>query len=318
MTESKIYDYVIIGGGSAGLAAAIYAGRARMDVLLIEGTIPGGEAARTDIIENYPGFPEAVNGPRLMELFKKQAEKFGAKFDTGEISKIEINGEIKILTKTDGSKLKAYAVLIATGTSHLHLNVPGEKEFAGRGVSYCATCDGAFFRDVPIAVIGGGDSALDEGLFLTRFGKKVYIIHRRDELRATKILQERAFADPKVEVVFDTVVEEIYGDKLVKGLRLKNVKTGEKSELAVEGVFIFVGSKPNSEFVKGLVETDERGNIITNLMMETNVKGVYAAGDVRISSYRQVGTAVGDGITAAIAAEKYVSQIRFGKSQPAR
>lgn len=317
MSSAEVNDLVIVGGGAAGLAAGIYAARARMKAVIFEGLLPGGQTALTDDIENYPGFEEGISGPELMMKFRAQAERFGLEFRDGMVTAIEraeLDGKPGFkLTCEYGGDCFAYSVVLATGASHRHLNVPGEREFAGRGVSYCATCDGAFFRDVPIAVVGGGDSALDEGLFLTRFASKLYIIHRRDELRATKILQERAFTNEKVEIVFDSVVRSIEGNQRgVTHLVLENVKTKQTSELPVEGVFVFIGLDPVSDLVKNLVELNETDHVVVDSHCQTSISGLYAVGDLRVGSYRQVGTAVGDGITAAIDAEKYVEALKHG------
>lgn len=309
--ENRIWDTVIVGGGSAGLASAIYTGRARMSTLVLEGLTTGGEAARTDIIENYPGFIEPIHGPELMDRFRAQAEGFGSKIDYAQVVKIENDGAVRVLTLEDGRVLKAYTVILATGTKHKTLDVPGEYEYLNAGVSYCATCDGAFFKDVPIAVVGGGDSAVEEGTFLTRFASKVYIVHRRDSLRAAKIVQERAFANPKIEFVWNAAVTEVVGEnKVVTGLKYHDRVTDTEKTLRVDGVFVFIGMDPNTGFVRGYVETNDLGQIITDERMRTNVPGVYAAGDNRTSSYRQVATAVGDAVTAAIDAEKYLEALK--------
>jgi thioredoxin reductase (NADPH) len=312
--DKEIYDCIIVGGGSAGYAAGIYCARARMKSVLFEGLLPGGEAAKTDIIENYPGFPEPINGPELMLRFRKQAENFGLEFRYNMVEKARSEGDLRIVTLDDQSELKAYSLIIATGATHMHLNVPGEKEYAARGVSYCATCDGPFFKNAPVAVVGGGDSAVEEGTYLTRFASKVFIIHRRNQLRATKIIQERAEANPKVEFILETVVDEVKGNERgVTGLVLKNVKTGAKRDLPLEGVFVFIGMNPNTGFLTGFLKMTENGNIITDEYMRTSLPGVYAAGDNRTNSYRQVATAVGDAVTASIDAEKYVESVKHRK-----
>ena len=303
------HEVIIIGGGPAGYTAGIYSSRARRDVILFEG-MPGGQAATTDLIDNYPGFPEGVSGGDLMEKFKQQAYKFGLKIVDGLVDSIKVEGDEKIVS-VSGNEYSAKVVIVATGADANKLGVPGEEEFRGRGVSYCATCDGAFFRDVPIVVVGGGDSAVKEALYLTNFGSKVYVVHRRDQLRAEKVIQEIAFKNEKLEFVFDSVVEEIVGNKLgVTHVKVKNVKTGEKSDIETEGVFIYVGTTPNTSFLKGVVELDEQGYIITNEKMETSVPGIYAAGDCRGKILYQVSTAVGDGATAAFASEEYIEGIK--------
>ncbi len=307
MGNEKIYDLIIIGGGPAGLTAAIYAARGRLSTLILERGVVGGQAAVTEIIENYPGFPEPIDGPELMERFEKQAKRFGAELEYGYVTDVELDGDVKII-RTDTAEYRSRTVIIATGAQPQKLGVPGEEELAGRGVSYCATCDGAFFRDVEVAVVGGGDSAVEEGLFLTKFASKVHLIHRRDKLRATAIIQERAFANEKMNFIWDTVVEKINGENAVESLTLKNVKTGETWELPVQGVFIYVGLVPQSELFKGKVEITERGYIATDEFMRTSVAGVFAVGDVRRPLGRQVATAVGDGCVAALMVEKYLSE----------
>ncbi|RMG61600.1 MAG: thioredoxin-disulfide reductase [Deltaproteobacteria bacterium] len=307
MSGEKVHDLVIIGGGPAGLTAAIYASRGRLDTVVLERGVIGGQAAATEIIENYPGFPEPIEGPELMERFEAQAKRFGAKIEYGFVTEVDFSGDPKIV-KTDTTEYRARTVIIATGAQPQKLGVPGEEELAGRGVSYCATCDGAFFKDAELAVVGGGDSAVEEGIFLTKFAKKVYIIHRRDKLRATAIIQERAFANDKIDFVWDSVVESINGKDAVESVTLKNVKTGEKKDLPVQGVFIYVGLVPQSQLFKGKVEIDERGYIVTDEFMRTSVPGVFAVGDVRRALGRQVATAVGDGCVAALMVEKYLSE----------
>ncbi len=306
----KVWDCIIVGGGAAGLAAGVYCGRARMSTLLIEGLTTGGEASRTDVIENYPGFNYPIKGPELMEKFREHAEMFGTIIEYAQIEKVYGEGDLHLVRADDGRIFKAYSVILATGTHHKTLDCPGEQEFLNAGVSYCATCDGPFFKDVPIAVIGGGDSAVEEGTYLTRFASKVYIIHRRDKLRATKIAQERAMANPKVEFIWNSTVEAVEGDKTVKQIKLKNSVTGDVTTLPVEGVFVFIGMLPNTWVVDGYVNMTEMKQIITDECMRTSRPGVYAAGDNRVHSYRQVATAVGDAVTAAIDAEKYVEALK--------
>ncbi len=301
------YDIIIIGGGPAGLTAALYSARARLTTLVLERLFIGGQVSTTYIVENYPGFPEGIDGPAMMELFDQQAKRFGANIENTEASEIIVDGENKFVL-ADDNRIGAGAIILATGSDPRKLNVPGEKELAGKGVSYCATCDGALFPEATVAVAGGGDAAVDEGLFLTRFAKKIYVIHRRDELRAEKILQERLFSKDKVEMVWDTVVEKINGGSSLESLSLKNVKDGAKRELEVEGLFIAVGHVPNAQLFNGLVDLDERGYVQANQNMETSVPGIYVAGDVRSGSTQQIATAVGDGSVAAMAAEKYLAQ----------
>ena len=307
MTEANRYELIIIGGGPAGLAAGLYAARARMKTLCLERLTPGGALALTEDVENYPGF-RAITGPDLVEKMLEHAKDFGMELSYSDANSIELDGTDRIV-HTDEGPFVAKAVLIASGAKINKLGVPGEEEFAGRGVSYCAVCDGAFFRDQDVVVVGGGDAAIDEGLYLTRLVETVTVIHRRDQLRASKILQERAFANEKVSFMWEMVVREIHGDGMVKEVLLENVKTAEQSVHPTDGVFVYIGSKPNTDFVKGLVEMDEAGHIITDLHMQTSVPGIYAAGDVRIDSYRQAVTAGGDGCTAALAAEKYIESL---------
>ncbi|RLB03606.1 MAG: thioredoxin-disulfide reductase [Deltaproteobacteria bacterium] len=306
MNDDRIRDLVIIGGGPAGLAAGIYAARARLDTLLIEKLGQGGQILLTDWIENYPGFPDGVSGFELADLFGKQATKFGLEILNGEVLGLKLEGKTKIIDLGNQS-IRCKSIIIATGASPSRLGVEGEDSFTGKGVSFCATCDGPFYREKVVAVVGGGNSAVEEALFLTKFASKVYIIHRRDELRATKILQERAFNNPKIEIIWDTVVVKIEGDDAgVNNLKIKNVKTEEISDLSVDGVFIFVGTIPNTSYVPQEIEKNSRGFLITNENMETSVPGIFAAGDVRAKLLRQIVTAVGDGATAAFAAELYI------------
>jgi thioredoxin reductase (NADPH) len=304
-------DLIIVGGGPAGLTSAIYSARALIDTILIEKMLPGGQPILTTFIENYPGFPDGISGPEFAERLETQARRFGAKIIVSqpvvEVSKVEDGFEVK----TEGDSFWGRAVIIAPGTSPRKLGVHGEDTFTGRGVSYCAVCDGAFYKDKVVAVVGGGDSAIVEAIYLTRFASKVYVIHRRNQLRAERILQERAFSNPKISFIWDTVVQSIEGEKKVELLRLKNVKTGEISEIYTDGVFIYIGSIPNSSMVKGLVELDENGFIITDNLMRTSVPGIFAAGDVRNTTFRQLATAVGDGAIAANTAEKYLGELSW-------
>jgi len=301
------YDLLILGGGPAGLTAGIYGARGGRKVALIERAVPGGQAFLTNEIENYPGFPKGVSGPELMQAFQEQAERFGVKIIMADIQEVELEGDEKTLIGEDGNRYRASSVIIATGAQPKKLEVPGEEDFRGRGVSYCATCDGAFFRNKKVAVVGGGDSAVEEAIFLTRFASQVVIIHRRDRLRAVDILQKRAMANEKIDFRWDTVVTEITGEAKLTSLKLKNVKTGQEFEEAFDGLFIFVGTVPNTGFLKGTLALDKEGWIITNSSLGTSLKGVFAAGDVRNTLFRQVATAVGDGATAAASAEHYLA-----------
>jgi thioredoxin reductase (NADPH) len=305
---NRTYQLIIIGGGPAGLSAGLYASRSKLDTLLIEKAGLGGQILNAEMVENYPGFPQGVSGSELGALIAQQATKYGLPTVFAEVQGIEIQGEEKIVATSEG-QYRAKAVIIAAGSEHSKLAVPGEEVFLGKGVSYCAMCDGAFFRDQVVAVVGGGNVALNDALFLTRFGTKVMVIHRRDQLRATKILQDRAFANPKIEFIWDTVVVSITGDKVVREIKLRNVKTGAGSSLEVSGVFVAVGLRPNTGYLKGLLTLDEGGFIPVSGQMETGVPGVYAAGDIRAGSIRQVVSAAGDGASAAIAAERFLSSV---------
>ena len=304
---SVTYDVIIIGGGPAGLSAGLYASRAAFKTLLLEKSILGGQITNSEHVENYPGFPDGVSGFDLGELMRAQAEKFGLEIRYAEVQSVDLSGSIKKLSTTEG-EYQAKAVIIAAGAALQRLGVPGEEKLTGRGVSYCATCDGPFFKERVVAVIGGGDSAIEEALVLTKFASKVIVIHRRDQLRASKILQQRAFSNKKIEFLWDTVADEILGNDKVTGLKVRNVKDGRVSTLEASAVFIYVGQLPNTDYLKRTIPLNEKGNIITNDRMETEVKGVFAAGDIRHNSSRQVITAAGDGATAALSAEKYLNE----------
>ena len=306
MTIKREYDVVIIGGGPAGLTAGIYTARARLKSLLIERGATGGWILNAGVVENYPGFPDGINGLELAEAMHQQAVKFGLETLTAEVTGLELKDEQRVVKTSEGD-VAARAVIVAGGSDRVKLGVPGEEEFTGRGVAYCAICDGYFYRDVPVAVVGGGNAAINEALELTKFASRVTIIHRREELRATKILQERAFAEPKIEFAWNTVVEAVEGEDTVKKLRLKNVRNGEKSTLEISGVFMAVGFRPNTGYLKSVLTLADDGTVITNEKMETAVPGIFAAGDIRSSSIRQVAAAVGDGSVAAIYAERYIA-----------
>lgn len=309
MAEEKKYDIVIVGGGPGGLTAGLYSARARRKTVALEKGFPGGQIANTEDVEDYPGF-EHISGAELAMKMAEHAKKFGLEIISEEVLEVYVDGDDRIVRCASGTIYRAKAVILSTGGSPVKQNVPGEKEYAGKGVSYCAICDGAFFRDQVIAVVGGGDAAVEEATFLTKFGSKVYIIHRRDKLRAKKIIQHRALNNPKIEVIWDSVVESINGDgKQVTNLSLKNVKTGEKSTLEVGAVFIFIGFRPNSDITREPLRKDKGGYILTNERMETSIKGIYACGDVRAQLVRQITNAVGDGTTAAVAAEKYIEEL---------
>lgn len=301
------YDIIIIGGGPAGLSAGLYAARSRAKTLILEKGKWGGQAATTEELENYPGSIENPTGPRIVERMKEQVQHFGAETKVETVVRLDLKGDIKTVV-TDKSEYKAKTVIVATGAKPRLLGCPGELEFRGKGVSYCATCDADFFTDLRVVVVGGGDSAIQEAIYLTKFAEKVTVIHRRDQLRAAKSLQEKAFANEKIDFIWDSVVEEIQGDGIVERVIIKNKKTGEVSEVETDGVFIFVGYDPVSDLVKGILETDERGYIVTDDRMRTNIEGVFAAGDVRSKMLRQVITAAADGAIAAVAAEHYIAE----------
>lgn len=307
MTMATEYDLIIIGGGPGGLTAGLYGARANLKTLVLERYLPGGQLANTELVEDYPGF-ESILGPDLAAKMEAHARHFGMEIRTSEVTGVRCVGEDR-LVETDDGELKAKAVIIATGGSPVLLGVPGEKEFAGKGVSYCAICDGAFFKNQVIAVVGGGDAAVEEAGFLTKYGSKVIIIHRRDKFRAQKIIQTRAFENPKIEVIWDTVVTAIRGKEKVERLELKAVKTGQTRTLDVGAVFVFIGFHPNTSLLPSEVKVDENGYIITDARMQTSVPGIFAVGDVRQQLARQVTNAVGDGTTAAIAADKYIEAL---------
>jgi thioredoxin reductase (NADPH) len=308
--EKADYDLVIAGGGPAGLTAGLYSARARLRTLLVERMSPGGQAATTFYIENYPGFDPGISGPDLAQAMENQAKRFGLEVTYGEVKRLGSREPFWEVEYGD-QKVSAKAVIVATGVEPRKLGIPGEETLRGRGVSYCATCDGPFFKDQDIGVVGGGDSAVEEALYLTRFARRIYLIHRRDALRAEKIIQERAFEDPKIEILWDTVVTRVVGDSGVEGLELQNVKTQDTRSLKVGGVFFYVGSLSNTEFLKGILNLDSQGYVLTDDTMATSAAGVFAAGDVRKKLLRQVATAVGDGATAAFAAEKYIESRKW-------
>jgi len=296
---SKKYDVVVVGAGPAGIAAAIYLGRGRLETLVIEKGIPGGQILLTDWIENYPGFPDGIAPFQLMQDFQRQMEKFGAVVETDEVKEIHKSGKGWLL-KGAGSEYLTSSVIIATGSAYRKLGVKGEQELTGKGVSFCATCDGAFFQDRDIAVVGGGDNALKEAQMLTKFCRSLKLIHRRDKFRGERILQERVLANEKIEVIWDSIVEKILGKEKIQGARIKNKKTGETKDLDLDGLFISIGTEPNSEFVKGFLDMDEWGHIKVAKHMETSQPGIFAAGDVSDACPKQMATAVGTGVKAAI------------------
>jgi thioredoxin reductase (NADPH) len=299
------YDMIIIGGGAAGFTAGLYAARDRCRALLLERFSAGGQVLNCEHIENYPGFPDGIAGYSLGPLLQQQATNLGLEMKLAEVQAIKLEGETKVLQTDDGT-VRAKVLIIAAGSSFTKLGIPGEDEFLGNGVSHCASCDGAFFMDQPVAVVGGGDAALDEGIHLTQYSSQVTIIHRRDTLRACQLLQERARSKEKLSFCGNTVVRAIEGDETVRRVQLEEVKTGERSQLEVGGVFLFVGLTPNTQFLNGLVPLNQRGQIITDLSMCTAIPGILAAGDVRHESSRQLVSAAGDGATAALAAIRYL------------
>jgi thioredoxin reductase (NADPH) len=306
--QDKVYDVIIIGGGPSGLTAGLYCSRAMLKTMLLERAGCGGQTASADFIENYPAIEEGIAGFELAMKIEAQAKKFGLEVVYEEARIVTDEGSIKTVLTADKS-YKCKTVIISSGADHRHLGVPSETEFIGKGVSYCATCDGPFYKDKRVMVVGGGDSAVQEALFLTRFASKVIVAHRRDKLRATAILQQRALANPKIELLFETTVTSIDGVDKVQSVALKNVKTNAISSLPVDGVFIYVGLSPNTDFVRDVISLDPSGYVITDDHMKTSVNGIYACGDVRKKLLRQVVTATGDGATAAFAAQEYIAQL---------
>ena len=302
------YDLVIIGGGAAGLTAGIYASRARLNTVLIEKSAPGGQILLTDWIENYPGFPEGLAGHALVQQMTDQAKKFGLKIATDDVQSIDYSKTIKEI-HLGNKTISTYAVIIATGASFKKLGIPGEERFYGKGISSCATCDAPFYKDRVVIAVGGGDTAVQESLYLTKFAKKVYLVHRRDQLRATKILQERVLCNDKIEILWNHIPTKIDGFFNVENITLKNVKTQEASTLPADGCFVWIGINPNTAFLNNGMTVDESGFLMTDENMETSVPGIFAAGDVRHTPLRQVATAVGDAAVAAISAERYIESI---------
>lgn len=305
---SKIFDVVIIGGGPAGLSAGLYASRSKMSAIIVEKAKWGGQAGTTEELENYPGSIEMPTGPKLTERMKNQAEAFGTEFLKDDVTGFDISGELKTVKLGSGKNISTKTIIIASGAQPMLLGVPGELELRGKGVSYCATCDADFFTELEVLVVGGGDAAVEEAIYLTKFADKVSIVHRRDEFRAAKSIAEKAMNNDKINIIWNSVVEEIYGDGIVEGVKLRNVKTNEVTDFRTDGVFMYVGTKPISDFAEGLVEMDQKGYIKTDEEMRTSVAGIFAAGDVRVKSLRQVVTAAADGAIAAVNAEKYIEQ----------
>ncbi|MBC2696459.1 MAG: thioredoxin-disulfide reductase [Desulfobacteraceae bacterium] len=303
------YDLVIIGGGPAGLTAGLYAARARLNVILIEKIVPGGQVLTTDCIENYPGFPEGISGHDLIQKMTEQVKKFDLNIESNEVISLDLSEPVKKIKLSDRT-ITSHTIIIATGASPKKLGIPGEDIFFGKGLSTCATCDAPFFKDKMVAAVGGGDTAVQESIFLTKFVKKVYFIHRRDQLRATKILQERALANDKIEFIWDSVLTSIDGLANVEKITVKNVKTEETKEFYVDGCFIWTGILPNTNFLKDEVKIDNYGFIIVDSNMQSSVPGVFAAGDVRSTGLRQIVTAVGDAASAVFSAEHYIENIK--------
>lgn len=308
------YDVVIIGGGGAGLTAAIYTSRANLKTLLFEKLTPGGQIALTDVVENYPGFPDGITGTEISMRMEEQAKKYGTEVQYEEILTLsKSNSEFSL--KTSKTSYTAKSIIIASGASFRTLGAPGEKELTGRGVSYCATCDGAFFKNKEIIVVGGGDSALQEGIFLTRFVNQLSVVHRRDKLRASPILQDRAKENSKFRFVWDTVVSRIDGEKKVESVTLKNLKTNQETDFKTDGVFIFIGHDPATQFLRSFVDLDEKGYVKTNERLETSVGGVFAAGEVRAGSVKQLVSAAGEGCEAALSAQAYLESLELTASK---
>jgi len=307
--SEELYDVVIIGGGPAGLTAGLYTSRARLKTLLLERMIMGGQVMTTTKVENYPGFPGGVDGPELMMRFQEHCQEFGLQVDYAEVHGLTRQDGVNLL-QLDDKRVRARAVIITTGAEPRKLEVPGEQEFTGRGVSYCATCDGAFFRDQEVAIVGGGDTAAEEALFLTRFARKVYVIHRRGELRATKVLQDRLAANEKIEVLWHSAVKQVRGDNTgMTAVELVDTRDGKSRELPLHGLFVAIGVTPKAHFLKEVLALDTDGHILTDADCRTSLTGVFAAGDVRKKILKQIATAVGDGAVAAIMAEKYLDDL---------
>ena len=309
----SVENVIIIGSGPAGFTAGLYAGRASLNPLLLTGNDYGGQVSITYDIENYPGFPESLSGPELVEKFKAQAEKFGTRVEYDYVNEIVVDRHPFRVRTTSGQEYATKSIILATGARPRYLDVPGEKEYTGKGVSYCATCDGFFFRGKDVLVVGGGDSAAEEALFLTRFASRVRILHRRDKFRASKILQERVFANEKLEVVWNTVIEEVIGQGgKVTGVKTRNTATGAVGMLETDGVFIFVGHIPNNEILQGKFDLDEDGHLITDRRLRTNVAGVFAAGEIQDKVFKQVATSVGQGTAAAMSATRFLEELEAG------
>ncbi len=304
--KAKVYDVIIIGGGPAGLTAGIYTARSRLNSVVIERGIVGGQIVNSELVENFPGFPQGVSGFDLTRLMQEQATRFNLPFVVDQVNSIEVTGDVRFLKGNEG-EYRTRAIIIASGSERVKLGVPGEAKYTGRGVSFCATCDAAFFRDQAVAVVGGGNAALSEALQLSKYASTVSVIHRRDQLRATRIIQERAEADPKLKFILDSEVTEIQGDDFVRKIKVRNVKTGREGWEEVGGVFEAIGFRPNTDYVKSVLALDELGAIVVSDRLETTVPGIFAAGDIRHNSGRQCVTAAGDGAMAAMNVERYLA-----------
>jgi thioredoxin reductase (NADPH) len=304
----KQEQIVIIGSGPAGLTAALYTARAQLEPLVISGSQLGGQISITSEVENYPGFPQGTTGPELVELMRAQAEAFGARLLIDEVTEVDFRSGPPFTVKSHSETYQAKAVIVTVGASPIRLGVPGEEEFIGRGVSFCATCDGFFFRDKDVVVVGGGDSAMEEGIFLTRFANQVQVVHRRDQLRAGEALKRRAMNNEKIDFVWDSVVEEIVGNGKVEGIRLRNLKTGDRQQMPTDGVFIFIGHYPNSSLFEGQLKMDDKGYLIVDDKLTTSTPGVFAAGEIMDPVYRQIATSVGQGCSAAMMAERWLRE----------
>ena len=311
---TDVRNLIIIGSGPAGYTAAVYAARARLEPLLLEGEVTwGGALMNTTEVENYPGFRDGIMGPALMDEMRAQAERFGAEIITRDAVEVQLDGDVKVVTDGEGNEYRAHAVILAMGSRYREIGLLNEKRLSGHGVSWCATCDGFFFRDQDIAVVGGGDSAMEEATFLTRFARKVYVIHRRDELRASKVMQERAIANDKIEFVWNAEVVDVHGDEKVSGIRLRDTTTGDERDLDVTGLFVAIGHDPRSELVKGQVQLDGNGYVVVDApSTHTDVTGVFAAGDLVDHTYRQAVTAAGTGCAAALDAERFLAELITG------
>jgi len=311
----QVENIIVVGSGPAGFTAGLYAARANLSPLLITGNEYGGQVSITYDIENYPGFPESLSGPELIEKFKAQAEKFGTRVEFDYVTELVLDRHPFLVRTESGAEYETRALILCTGARPRYLEVPGEKEFTGKGVSYCATCDGFFFRGKDVIVVGGGDSAAEEALFLTRYASHVRILHRRDKFRASKILQDRVFANEKIEVIWNTVVTEIFGENgTVTGVKTRNTVTGEAGELKTDGVFVFIGHLPNNDLFHGKLEMDEDGYLITDRKMRTNVPGVFAAGEIQDKVFKQVATSVGQGCAAAMSATRFLEELEDGRA----